>query len=157
MNEPGTESDDETALAASRTAPPEQGNLLGPALRQTANMEALPYTAHDLIEVIGLQATIDLVGGWGGGEIVVPATRGNSRLWFDLVEHIGEVAAGKLVDSRYGGTPVYVPTCTAALRAERDRLIVNMLRQGQRIDHVRRKFRLTRSAVYRIFKRATAA
>lgn len=158
MHEPATDTEDEDALViANADANAQALKLLRPALRETANMHALPETAHDLIEIIGLQATVDLVGRWGGTELRVPAQRDASRTWTELVEDIGELAAGKLVDSRFSGTPVYVPTCTAALRGERDRLIVKMLREGEGVEAARRQFRMTKSAIYRIFRRANAS
>lgn len=149
--------EDELPPVDSRAAMEGPAATLRPALRQTFNMDALPYAAHDLIEVIGLQATIDLVSAFGGGELRVPARRDNSRVWSELADAVGDLAAGQLVDSRYGGTPVYVPMCTSALRAERNRQIVALIRQGEGIERVRRKFRLTRSAVYRIFRTCNAS
>lgn len=122
-------------------------------LRQSRNMEDLPDAAHVLIEVIGLQATIDLVKAHGGDEIKVPAVvDGDSRAWAILEEAIGHEAARKLVESRFKGTPVYVPLCTAALRAARDRDIVRRIDAGEPFDQVRSSHKMTRSYMYRVLR-----
>lgn len=123
------------------------------SLRQTRYMEDLPDAAHTLIEVIGLQATIDLVKAHGGDEIKVPAVvEGNSRAWAMLDESIGPEAARRLVESRFKGTPVYVPLCTAALLAARDREIVRRINAGEPFDQVRSSHRMSRSWLYRLLK-----
>lgn len=123
-------------------------------LRQHRNMEDLPDAAHELIEVIGLQATIDLVRAHGGDEIPVPAVvDGDSRAWAILEESVGHEAARKLVESRFKGTRVYVPMCSAALRAARDREIVRRIDAGEPFGEVRRTFRMTRSWMYRVLGR----
>lgn len=143
----------------SRTLPPprEQFALFDEMapLRQVRHMDDLPDAAHVLIEVIGLQATIDLVKAHGGDEIKVPAVvDGNSRAWAMLQEAIGYEAAKKLVESRFKGTPVYVPLCTAALRAARDRDIIRRIDAGEDFDQVRSSHRITRSYMYRVLRKS---
>src|SRR5437868_3754156 len=123
-------------------------------LRQTRHMEDLPDTAHALIEVIGLQATIDMVAAHGGNDIKVPAVvDGTSRAWALLEETVGRDAATKLVNSHFQDTPVYVPMCAAALRAERNRDIVRRLETGEEFDSVRRRHRVSRSYLYRLLNK----
>lgn len=123
-------------------------------LRQVRHMGDLPETAHALIEVIGLQATIDLVAVHGGNDIKVPAVvDGDSQAWAMLEETIGREAAAKLVNSHFKDTPVYVPMCTAALRAERNRDIVRRLETGEEFDAVRRLHRVSRSYLYRLISK----
>jgi len=84
----------------------------------------------------------------------VPAVvDGNSRAWATLEEAIGYQAATKLVESRFRGTPVYVPLCTPALRAARDRDIVRRLDAGEPFDQVRSAHRITRSYLYRLLRK----
>lgn len=124
-------------------------------LRQVRGMDDLPDTAHALIEVIGLQATIDLVKAQGGNEIKVPAiVDGGSQAWSLLVDAIGREAATKLVESHFRGTPnVYVPLCVGALRAARDRDIVRRIDAGEQFDQVRRAHKITRSYMYRVLRK----
>jgi hypothetical protein len=123
-------------------------------LRQIRHMDDLPETAHALIEVIGLQATIDLVAAHGGNDVKVPAlVDGTSRAWAMLEETIGREAATKLVNSHFKDTPVYVPMCAAALRAERNRDIVRRLGTGEEFDAVRRLHRVSRSYLYRLLNK----
>jgi len=123
-------------------------------LRQVRHMDDLPETAHALIEVIGLQATIDLVAAQGGNDVKVPAlVDGNSRAWAMLEETVGREAATKLVNSHFKDTPVYVPMCAAALRAERNRDIARRLEAGEEFDAVRRLHRVSRSYLYRLLNK----
>lgn len=123
-------------------------------LRQVRHMDDLPESAHELIEVIGLQATIDLVKAKGGDEFPVPAVvDGDSRAWAQLEEAIGREAAKKLVQSRFKGTRVNIPLCAAALRAARDRDIVRRIDAGEPFDQVRSSHRITRSYMFRVLKK----
>lgn len=125
-------------------------------LRQPRSMQDLPETAHDLIEIIGLHATIDLVRVIGGDELKVPVTvDGDSHAWHMLVDIIGRDAAIKLVNSRFGGTPIYVPMCTAALRAERNRDILRRVEAGEKRNAVRRIYPMSKANFYRLLQSMT--
>lgn len=121
-------------------------------LRVTRNMELLPAAAHELIEVIGLQACINLVASRGGQEFKVPEViGGESREWKRLVDAVGYDAATKLVE-RCAGTAVYVPMCKAALREERDRTILQLREDGASLDALGSQFNMTRRHLFRIIK-----
>lgn len=122
-------------------------------LRSEAHAEELPATARRLVEVIGLDATIDLVKMYGGDEPVIPSVvGGNSRVWAQLEECIGPEAAAALV-REFGNTPIYVPFCSAALRAARNREIVSAYDAGEPFDSIRRRYKVSRSYLYRLMKR----
>lgn len=122
-------------------------------LRRESNMDMLPKTARDLVEVIGLDATIDLVKMFGGDEITVPGlVDGDARMWDLLVECVGREAAVQLVE-HFGEARVYVPMCQAALRSLRNREIVTAYDAGEPFDAIRRRHKISRSYLFRLLKR----
>jgi hypothetical protein len=117
-------------------------------LRNMDEVGVLPSTARELVEVMGLDATINLVKSFGGDDLKIPeVVNGTSRMWVILVEIVGPEAAEKLV-GRYAGTPIYVPTCRIALLAHRDREIVRRFDAGEPFDVLRREYKLTRRHLY---------
>lgn len=67
-------------------------------LRQIEHVDSLPKTAQALVDVIGIDATIDLVKMFAGDEIKIPeVVDGTSRMWAVLVECVGREAAVQLV------------------------------------------------------------
>jgi hypothetical protein len=137
------------------STPSEQLSLFDSTLplRDASRVDELPATALQLIEIIGLDATIDLVRAEGGNDLPIPEViGGKSRMWQHLVGLIGADAAGKLVE-RCRGTPVYVPMCAAALRAFRNRDILERFDRGERFDSIRRSYKISRSYLYRLLKK----
>lgn len=122
-------------------------------LRSVENSDQLPKTARALVEVVGLDATIDLVKMFGGDEFYLPdAIDGASKLWAALVEAMGRDACVKLIDA-FGGTRIYVPTCQAALLNLRNREIVRQYDAGEPFDAIRRRYRVSRSYLFRVLKK----
>ncbi len=74
-------------------------------------LDALPRTARALAEVIGLEATLALVAGYGG-RTIWPWKAGAERA--ALAEVIGEEAADRL--TRHYREPIAIPKCDDALR-----------------------------------------
>lgn len=121
-------------------------------LRNQQEVEELPATARELVEVIGLDATIDLVKDFGGDDLKIPeVVNGTSRMWEILVETIGPQAAEKLV-RRCAGTVIYVPMCRIALLAHRNREIIRRFDAGEALDAIRRDIKVTRRHMYRLLK-----
>ena len=124
-------------------------------LRGEAVQEFLPATAQELVEVIGLNATIDLVRTFPGDDLKIPeVVNGTSRMWEILVETIGAEAATKLVQ-RYGGTAIYVPVCQRALLVVRNRAIIQRFDSGEDFDVLRREYKMTRRHLFRVLKTTT--
>lgn len=122
-------------------------------LRKPEHADALPKTAQYLVEIIGLDATIDLVKEEGGNELKIPgAVAGTSHMWERLVEIIGPTAAEALV-RRCADTVVYVPTCAATLRRARNRDIIRRYDAGEPFDSIRRSYKISRSYLFRLLKR----
>ena len=123
-------------------------------LRDKTEVESLPGTARELISVMGLDATIDLVKAFGGDDLKIPEViNGTSRMWAILVETVGATAATKLVEG-FGGTVCYVPLCQAALRDRRHRDIQRRYDAGEQFDALRRELNCSRSQLYRVLKKA---
>lgn len=123
-------------------------------LRNKNEIESLPGTARELVEVIGLDSTIDLVKTFAGDDLKIPeVVNGTARMWAILVETAGPAAAAKLVE-RYAGTILYVPKCQAALTLYRDREIHRRFDAGEPFDALRREFNFTRRHLYRVLKKS---
>lgn len=125
----------------------------------------LPKTARDLIDLIGLPATLRLIEARAGQVLAIPKgkrRRGEARM-LDLAEIIGAVAT-KALCQRYGGEYLTVPSCKRAAAAARDRALAarfdELLAAGigarRVVNQLAREFRIDASTVWRISKRATA-
>lgn len=123
------------------------------ALRAPERVDTLPATARELVRMIGLDATIELVKMFGGDELAMPhKAGGTSRLWELLVEVIGGPAATRLVQET-AGTRLYVPTCRDALLAERNREIARAYDAGEAFDALRRRYKVSRRHLWRLLKK----
>lgn len=119
-------------------------------LRDEEAVAELPASAQELVDVIGLEATIDLVKWAGGNDLKIPeVVDGTSQTWALLVQHVGREAAVKLVGWA-GGTVLYVAKCEAALRLARDRDAIQRLASGENFESVRRSINVTRRHLFRL-------
>lgn len=122
-------------------------------LRNAEKVTELPKTAQDLVHAIGLDATIDLVKMFGGDEFYLPGSAdGASKLWAAIVEAVGIDAARKLIE-HFGNVRIYVPTCHAALLKVRNREIIERYDGGEPFDAIRRRFKVSRSYLFRLLKK----
>lgn len=122
-------------------------------LRQQEHADALPKTAQYLVEIIGLDATIDLVKAEAGNDLRIPsAVGGTSVMWARLVETIGPSAAKALVE-RCRNTTVYVPYCARALQLARNRDIIRRYDAGEPFESIRRSYKISRSYMFRVLKK----
>lgn len=87
----------------------------------TLSLAHLPRSARDLVELIGLPATLRLVEAYGGKTLdIAKGKRERGRAQHqEIAERIGALAAKKLA-GRYGGAPFRVPSCKRAVLAARD-------------------------------------
>lgn len=76
---------------------------------------------NELVELIGLPATLELIRAKGGTSLAVPLgiTRRGQDQREKLVQIVGREQATRLI-GRYGGTTLYVPTCRQAFVDTRD-------------------------------------
>lgn len=85
------------------------------------SLDHLPRTARDLVDLIGLPATLRLIEARGGQMITVPKRkrRAGEELFEQLVALVGPEPAEKICQ-RYGGEYLTVPSCKRAAHAVRD-------------------------------------
>lgn len=86
---------------------------------QSVAIEDLPVSLADLVTLIGLNATLNLVKHWGGITLYVPANMQPSHI---IARRIGYTAASKLA-SVFALNEIQVPKAERALRRARNRLI----------------------------------
>lgn len=93
---------------------------------------ALPPTTQTIVSLIGHGLAMALTCELGGRDFRFPVGK-KSDNWETLVELVGQVAAGKLIE-QFGGDEVYIPMCQAALKDDRNRRMIarydNLLGQG---------------------------
>lgn len=128
----------------------------------------LTAKARELVDYIGLPATLRLVAEYGGQTLAIPkGTRPRGRaLIAELSRAIGGDAANKLAAS-YGGEYLAVPICKPALTALRDAELQSRfdgmtsaaggLSARTAVNHLVKEFGITGSTVWRALKRSPAA
>lgn len=83
----------------------------------------LPEIIQEIIRYIGHSQAMSLVREFGGQEIRIPKTD-NTDTWAALVEVIGERATRNLAANMGGGEPVYIALCDRAVKADRNRRMI---------------------------------
>ncbi len=142
-------------MSCRRFAPANQLDMfdVGQVLCQKENAQVLPEVVQQLNALIGLDATIALVKEEGGNELRLPSVvDGSSPMWARLVEIVGHNAAELLVRC-WPDTRLYVPMCSPALRAQRNRDIVQRYDAGESFESIRRSYKISRSYLFRLLKR----
>lgn len=93
------------------------------------NVEDLPATAQELVEVIGLAATMGIVAVRGGARLCVPKQTTGDH-W--LAERIGMEAFERLTQV-YAGEEIEIPCCSVAFLKVRENTIYGQFEQGASI------------------------
>ncbi|MDD5249682.1 MAG: Mor transcription activator family protein [Rhodocyclaceae bacterium] len=123
----------------------------------TINLDDLPRSAVDLIQLIGLAATLALIDAFPSIKFPVPKGEDNNpegaARFALLVEAIGDAPARVLV-RHYGGDDLYVPSCKQAVRRARDRQIVADYGVGASVFELALKYRLSYRQIETILKTA---
>ena len=134
-------------MRRSRHQPPpiEQFNLFDSTmpLRNEDAVDGLPASIQELVDLIGLNATIDLVKCCGGDVLNIPEHIDSGRVWALLVEQVGRGNALKIVE-RYRKTELYIAKCEYHLRNRRAQGYVDRIMQGEPFSNVRQESGLTR-------------
>ena len=128
----------------------------------TLALDHLPRTARDLVDLIGLPATLRLVEAYRGQTLAIPKgkrLRGEAQIQ-EISERIGVVAT-KALCRHHGGTYLSVPSCAAAMRATRDARLQARFDELTKANHsargavtiLVREFVLDGSTVWRVLKR----
>lgn len=114
--------------------------------------EALPDSMRELVELIGLPATLAIVEARGGIMLSVPKTVAETH-W--LVPLIGLPALEQLV-AVYSGETIEIPRCAAALRALREQRIVQEAEHASNATLARR-YGYTIRGIRKLRRRVEAA
>lgn len=122
----------------------------------------LPRTARDLVDLIGLPATLRLIEARAGQSLTIPKRKrkAGESLFQDLADIVGQEAAERLV-GRYGGEYLTVPSCKRAAHAVRDAelqarfdaLLAGGLSARAVANRLAGEFGLDVSTVWRVSKR----
>jgi len=126
-----------------------------------STQSTLPAVVLELLELIGRDATSELVNRLGGTTFPVPMRKtsiGELR-YKVLADVVGEAAAQALVE-RFGGTNLYVPRCAKELQVLRDTDInatyVRETNAGRSsavvVNELARRYRLTDRRIWYILK-----
>lgn len=112
-------------------------------------IEYLPESIQEMIDVIGLQATLLIVQERGGIRLCVP-TKVSESNW--LTQLIGKEAMSKLVEY-YCGEEVEIPRCASAIKAAQDQKIFEKLKAGVSQAKLAREFGYTERGIRKLKKR----
>ncbi len=126
------------------------------------NIEHLPASVRELIAIIGLNETLDIVRKFGGTTLPMPVggnINGRHTL-YRLSEVIGEDSVSKM-SLHYSGEPVYIPRCEKALRISRnseiDAKFIEFMRQGMTanaaVSHLAHQYKLSDRWIWQIIKK----
>lgn len=116
----------------------------------------LPRSVRDLVDCIGYEAALALVGAIGGqAAIKVPLSLATGTgAW--LVAVMGEEAAARFV-AHYQGERFAVARCAGALKDARDQQIIDAYTAGTRVNDLVVAHRLTERQIRNILKRTPGA
>lgn len=123
----------------------------------------LPPVAIELIQLVGMSNTYELIRVFGGTTFPVSHNRrklGKIR-WESLAEVVG-VDAANFITKRYGGADLYVPKCEQAMREARnttikrqfDEMTKGVLSPYEVVSDLARTHRISDRHVWRILKEA---
>lgn len=130
-----------------------------PAGREQARRRSV----NELVELIGLAATVELIRAKGGTALRIPlgmTLRGQEQRE-KLVQIVGREQATRLI-GRYGGTTLYVPSCRQAfvdtrdenINKERDELARKGLTERALVSVLALRHGLTDRQIWRILKKS---
>lgn len=113
---------------------------------QNLNTELLPASIKELIDVIGVPASISIVEERGGVRLCVPK-KANPEHWLNKL--IGEESFKALVDY-YQGEEIEIPRCVEALRGYKEQQILHASRQGASNAQLAQQFGYTERGIRKL-------
>lgn len=113
-------------------------------MRDDLALEDLPASLREMVDVIGLQATLQLVEHKGGIRLYVPFEM-KPEHW--LARLLGFETAAKLAKYYGGQDPFDIPRALGAVIAARHRLIRDKYAKGKTQAELAREFNLTERRV----------
>lgn len=115
---------------------------------QLISIDDLPPLLQHITELIGLDRCLRLVEAWGGTKVYIPMDEHlDDDHW--LVRCIGAEAAAALC-AGLGSGDLLLPKAATAIRAARNRAIVEALQQGASTREMALRYRLTERQVWEI-------
>ncbi len=114
------------------------------------DIDQLPQSAAEIVEVVGVEAALRLVEAWGGIRLYVPQQMPEDHL---LVSTLGRDESDELAKC-YGGECIQVPRCLHALRAVRNCRMRRERAKGDSPALLALRYRLTERQVYSILAAA---
>lgn len=115
-------------------------------------IEYLPESLRDIVDVIGLAATLELVEHFGGIALYVPSELTSEHR---IVKALGAAAAAKLWEV-YQADTLIIPRCNEALRRARNAEIIARNQAGATVAVLALEYALTQRAVWYILADADA-
>lgn len=116
----------------------------------------LPRSAIDLVDLIGLAATVRLVESMPGILFPVPRGEDNNAAGADRFQQLSDIVgleAARILIKHYGGKGgMYIPSCKTALRRARNRSIVALYNAGVSVFDLALAWRLSDRQIKSILK-----
>lgn len=100
--------------------------------------DLLPTAIIEMVDVIGMDATMRLVEALGGADFDIPNGRKESYRLSVLKSILPETALEALI-AVYGGARIYIPRCEAALRELRNQRFCAHVRTLMEEEHLSQK------------------
>ncbi len=116
-------------------------------------MDNLPRSVREILALIGLAPALALVQAYGGCILRVPTgAHADGQVRARLIGLLGGDAADVFI-AHYGGERLSIPRCAAALRDERDAMIIAAYTSGRAVPTLAREHALTERQIRNILKR----
>lgn len=110
----------------------------------------LPGVIRELIDEIGLEATMRLVDNYGGLLLRIPR---EPKPGSPMERRLGQPAFDRLI-GRWAGDRIWVPRCVALLTERRDQALLAEYEAGTPSKELARKFKVSDRHVWRILARS---
>lgn len=117
-------------------------------LTQTT-LSDLPESLREVVEILGLSATLQLVNSHGGTRLFVPK---QVKAQHHLANLLGIEQARRLSD-HFGGESLTIPRMANAMRGQRNREIVRRYDRGESVRILAHAYHLTDRQIYTILSR----
>lgn len=108
--------------------------------------EQLPQSLHEIVDVIGVSATLKLVQAYPGIKLWIPADVDPEHNVAVLLGH----AKARLLSERFKRTQIEIPRCVDAVRAARDAEIRRRYDNGETQSALALEYELTERRVREI-------
>ena len=112
----------------------------------------LPESLTEVVEVIGLASTIELIKSYGGTRVFIPK---NMKTQHKLANLLGLEQARRL-SHYFGGESLSIARAASSIRSERNKTIVRRYDAGEGVGSLAIEFQLTERQIYTILSKTEA-